>query len=283
MRKHSGASATLPIALVHAGARPYQDAPELLAARNAALRDALRTVWPQILEGLPAVDAVTALVACLEEAPSCNAGRGAALQRDGLARLSASLMSGARQKFSGVVLATHLVHPSWLARALQDREEAVRPWPPRRAAPRARAWPPSGEPRAPRGRRGVTPLPRTGGRQCRAWRDGGGRGARRERGDRGGHLHGRQGDERARLGLRLGDGGGHVRLGVCRRELHGDRGGATGSPSGSRRGCATGWASSRPRRRRCGGPWPQSGSTAGSGSTAAGPGPCTRRWAWRAP
>lgn len=125
MRKDSGVSSTPPLALVHAGARPYQDAPELLAARNAALRDALRAVWPQILEGLPAVDAATALVACLEAAPSCNAGCGAALQRDGLARLSASLMSGGRQKFSGVALATHIVHPSRLARALQDREESV--------------------------------------------------------------------------------------------------------------------------------------------------------------
>ncbi|MCK7541479.1 MAG: isoaspartyl peptidase/L-asparaginase [Marinilabiliales bacterium] len=47
------------------------------------------------------------------------------MQRDGLARLSASLMDGRRQKFSGVLLATHLNHPSELAHALQGRSESV--------------------------------------------------------------------------------------------------------------------------------------------------------------
>lgn len=43
----------------------------------------------------------------------------------GAERLSASLMDGARQKFAGVMLATHILHPSRLAAYLQNREESV--------------------------------------------------------------------------------------------------------------------------------------------------------------
>ncbi|MEN8260576.1 MAG: isoaspartyl peptidase/L-asparaginase, partial [Pseudomonadota bacterium] len=61
----------------------------------------------------------------LEACPFFNAGYGAVIQSDGMARLSASLMDGRKQKFSGVQLATHLIHPSKLAYALQERDESV--------------------------------------------------------------------------------------------------------------------------------------------------------------
>jgi hypothetical protein len=125
MRKYTGTGAQGPLVVVHAGARSFEGARDLLAARKAAVADAVGAVWPRLQGGLAAVDAVTALVERLEDAPSCNAGRGGALQSDGLARLSASVMDGARQRFSGVLLVTHLVHPSRLARALQEREETV--------------------------------------------------------------------------------------------------------------------------------------------------------------
>ncbi|MCC6142846.1 MAG: isoaspartyl peptidase/L-asparaginase [Candidatus Hydrogenedentes bacterium] len=124
MPKHAGTATDLPVLVLHTGAGSGAS-PEALEARREVVEHVIDAVWPEIAAGMPAVDAVTETVALLEAEPSCNAGRGAILQSDGMARLSASCMDGARQKFSGVMLATHLTHPSRLARALQDRDESV--------------------------------------------------------------------------------------------------------------------------------------------------------------
>ncbi len=113
-----------PILLIHGGAGSAPDAAVLKLCQEA-LATIGTEVWAKQNLGLPAVEAVTLAVEKLEDCPRFNAGRGAVLQSDGLARLSASLMDGARQKFSGVMLATHLLHPSRLAAYLQSREESV--------------------------------------------------------------------------------------------------------------------------------------------------------------
>jgi L-asparaginase len=61
----------------------------------------------------------------MEDQPEFNAGYGAALQADGQARVSAALMDGTKQSFSGVIGATHLKHPSALARHLQNHSSRV--------------------------------------------------------------------------------------------------------------------------------------------------------------
>ncbi|MGZ8242688.1 isoaspartyl peptidase/L-asparaginase [Methylomagnum sp.] len=114
-----------PVMLIHGGAGPVEPHPGARERRTDFLRTLAETAWRDIAAGQGAVEAVTAIVERLEASPLFNAGYGAALQSDGLARLSASLMDGARQRFSGVLLATHLIHPSQLALALQDREESV--------------------------------------------------------------------------------------------------------------------------------------------------------------
>lgn len=116
--------APAPILLIHGGAGALPDA-AVQQQRQAALATIGTAAWAKLHQGLPAVEAVTLAVANLEDCPLFNAGRGAVLQSDGLARLSASLMDGARQKFSGVMLATHILHPSRLAAYLQNREESV--------------------------------------------------------------------------------------------------------------------------------------------------------------
>lgn len=113
-----------PVLLVHGGAGSLPD-PAWQKQRQEALATIGTEVWAKLNQGLQAVEAVTLAVEKLEDCPLFNAGRGAALQSDGLARLSASLMDGTRQKFSGVLLATHLLHPSRLAAYLQNREESV--------------------------------------------------------------------------------------------------------------------------------------------------------------
>ncbi len=121
---HSRSQHPPPILLIHGGAGALPEA-AILKLRQEALATIGTEVWAKLNQGLQAVEAVTLAVEKLEDCPLFNAGRGAVLQSDGLARLSASVMDGARQKFSGVMLATHLLHPSRLAAYLQSREESV--------------------------------------------------------------------------------------------------------------------------------------------------------------
>lgn len=114
-----------PVMLIHGGAGALEHDPDWRAGQNAFMQQLATSVWPAIAAGQSAVAAVADIVERLEACPLFNAGYGAALQSDGLARLSASLMDGERQKFSGVLLATHIVHPVRLAEALQKRDESV--------------------------------------------------------------------------------------------------------------------------------------------------------------
>jgi len=125
MFHHHGRENKLPLILLHAGARDYSEDSTLLAERKAAVRRTVDHVWPILKSGMAAIDAVQLALELLEAEPACNAGYGGAIQSDGVARLSASMMNGTTQKFSGVMLVTHLVHPSKLARVLQDRDESV--------------------------------------------------------------------------------------------------------------------------------------------------------------
>jgi L-asparaginase len=114
-----------PVLLIHGGAGSLESDPELREKRRIFVEDLVASAWPELHRGKTAVDTVTEIVKRLEESGLFNAGYGSALQSDGLARLSASLMDGERLKFSGVMLATHLIHPIGLARVLQNRTETV--------------------------------------------------------------------------------------------------------------------------------------------------------------
>jgi L-asparaginase len=66
-------------------------------------------------------DVVVAGLKAMEADHVFNAGLGGALQADGEVRVSAGLMDGARQAFSGVINALEIKHPSVIARWLQDK------------------------------------------------------------------------------------------------------------------------------------------------------------------
>ncbi|MFC6672478.1 isoaspartyl peptidase/L-asparaginase [Marinobacterium aestuariivivens] len=114
-----------PALLIHGGAGSFDPASPASAKRKAFLERLVERLWARLRDGQPAIEVVYEAVFALESCGLFNAGLGACLQRDGLARLSAALMDGERQRFSGVQLVTHLLHPSQLARALQDRAESV--------------------------------------------------------------------------------------------------------------------------------------------------------------
>lgn len=122
--RHTGASPG-PILLLHGGAGPRHADTDRATRQRAALAAVLAGCWPALAAGAPALMVVQGAVERLEAHPLFNAGRGSVLQEDGLARLSAGLMDGFQQRFSGVALASHLVHPSRLALALQGRPHRV--------------------------------------------------------------------------------------------------------------------------------------------------------------
>jgi L-asparaginase len=61
----------------------------------------------------------------LEDDSLFNAGLGACLQEDGVVRLSAGLMNGSKQRFSGVINCEDIRHPSLMAQHLQHKENRV--------------------------------------------------------------------------------------------------------------------------------------------------------------
>ncbi len=114
-----------PVLLIHGGAGAGGGGPDIAGKKQAILLRIIKESWSGLNSGGSALDAVCKAVELLEADPNFNAGRGGFIQSDGMARLSCSLMDGARQKFSGVALVTNLIHPSKLARALQERDDTV--------------------------------------------------------------------------------------------------------------------------------------------------------------
>ena len=91
----------------------------------SALLSIARDAWSRLLEGDSAVDVAVAATTRLEDNPLFNAGTGSKLQIDGGARLSAALMDGSRECFSGVVNVEGLTNPIVLAAHLQEETDRV--------------------------------------------------------------------------------------------------------------------------------------------------------------
>lgn len=72
-----------------------------------------------------ALETVVYAVALLEDDELFNAGRGSQIQSDGKVRLSAALMDGDTQKFSGVINLEDIQHPIEVALKLMDYDDRV--------------------------------------------------------------------------------------------------------------------------------------------------------------
>jgi L-asparaginase len=113
-----------PVLIIHGGAgrdRPAQTRQHIAVQ----LRIIAQASWAALRDGAPALDVVVDATERLESDPLFNAGTGSKLQRDGVARLSASLMDGAQERFSGVINVPNLAHPITLCRALLEEEDRV--------------------------------------------------------------------------------------------------------------------------------------------------------------
>jgi beta-aspartyl-peptidase (threonine type) len=109
-----------------AGAMPHlNDTDERGHAYRASLALALDAGYAILDRGGSSLDAVTSTVRMLEDDPLFNAGRGAALTRDGWAELDAAVMTGANQKAGAVAAVRHVKNPIELARRVMEKSRHV--------------------------------------------------------------------------------------------------------------------------------------------------------------
>jgi beta-aspartyl-peptidase (threonine type) len=111
-----------PALIVHGGCGtppPGEEGP-----RNAACERSADAGWRVLQQGGSALDAAEAAVRALEDEPLLNAGTGAYLQADGVARLDASIMAG-DGRAGAVAQVPLLPHPVSLARYLLEQDAHV--------------------------------------------------------------------------------------------------------------------------------------------------------------
>lgn len=114
-----------PLLLLHGGAGSQDPRGKELQTAVAELRRIAKRGIERLGVGVNGLDVVAFCLQEMEASEVFNAGRGAALQADGQARLTAALMDGTRQTLSGVIGATAIIHPSNLARKLQTSDARV--------------------------------------------------------------------------------------------------------------------------------------------------------------
>jgi L-asparaginase len=96
-----------------------------IEAVRQSLYPVLEEVYALLLSGVSAHTAVVRGCQLLENDPRFNAGTGSVLQSDGQIRMSAALMDGALQRFSGVINVSRVKNPIDLAQVLQDSDDRV--------------------------------------------------------------------------------------------------------------------------------------------------------------
>lgn len=114
----------MPTLVIHAGAGG-----ETRPARHLAIEAHLTAIgapiWKMLHAGSSAVEAVVEANRLLEDVPIFNAGTGSKLQADGAARLSAALMCGETERFSGVVGVQGFTNPILMCPSLLDATDRV--------------------------------------------------------------------------------------------------------------------------------------------------------------
>jgi len=98
--------------------------PEVKKAKQKALGEIVEKAH-QFLKTHTALETVVFAVGLLEDDELFNAGLGSHIQSDGKIRLSASVMDGKTQKFSGVINLENVQHPIQVAQQLANYEDRV--------------------------------------------------------------------------------------------------------------------------------------------------------------
>lgn len=115
-----------PLVLLHGGAGSQDPkSPQALEKASESLEKIAKEACSLLQGGATPMDTVLFCLKAMEIDEKFNAGKGAALQADGQARLTAAIMNGPLGTFSGVIGATYLIHPSILANHLQKEKSRV--------------------------------------------------------------------------------------------------------------------------------------------------------------
>jgi len=116
-----------PALAIHGGAgaipRPLLESRE--KQYLTSLQSTLDASYAVLEQGGSSLDAVTTAVRLLEDDPLFNAGRGAALNRDGAAELDAAIMDGRQQRAGAVACVRNVRNPIDLARRVMERSRHV--------------------------------------------------------------------------------------------------------------------------------------------------------------
>ena len=97
---------------------------ETKIAKQEALKQIVKSSY-EYLENHTALETVVYAVSLLEDDSLFNAGVGSQIQSDGKIRMSASLMCGSNQKFSGVINIKNVKNPIKVAEKLMDYDDRV--------------------------------------------------------------------------------------------------------------------------------------------------------------
>ncbi|ARV60738.1 isoaspartyl peptidase [Nostocales cyanobacterium HT-58-2] len=114
-----------PKLIIHGGAGSSLKAKGGVETIRRSLYQVIEEVYSLLISGASAKEAVVRGCQMLEDDPRFNAGTGSVLQSDGQIRMSASLMDGTSQSFSGVINVSRVKNPIDLAIALQCSPDRV--------------------------------------------------------------------------------------------------------------------------------------------------------------
>jgi len=114
-----------PKLIIHGGAGSSLRGKGGIESVRKSLYAVIDQVYAMLALGASASEAVVRGCQLLEDDPRFNAGTGSVLQSDGQIRMSASLMDGSAQRFSGVINVMRVKNPIELALALQDGDDRV--------------------------------------------------------------------------------------------------------------------------------------------------------------
>ncbi len=114
-----------PKLIIHGGAGSSLKGKAGADAVRQSLYTIIEDVYSLLLSGADARDAVVRGCQLLEDDTRFNAGTGSVLQSDGQIRMSAALMEGKFQRFSGVINVSRVQNPIELATFLQDSADRV--------------------------------------------------------------------------------------------------------------------------------------------------------------
>jgi L-asparaginase len=114
-----------PKVIIHGGAGSSLKGKGGIDAVRKSLHAVVEAVYSKLVGGASAMDAVVCGCQLLEDDPRFNAGTGSVLQSDGQIRMSAALMDGVMQRFSGVINVSRVKNPIELALKLQAADDRV--------------------------------------------------------------------------------------------------------------------------------------------------------------